>query len=154
MKHLNIREKRIKKGWTQTEVGKVVGVTKQAIHDIETGKQRPSFDVLLKLLVLFGVEHKELSQLFAPVGNPHENSNTETEERETRHPNHGGADVAANLAEGERAVRVLGKAAGILQNPDKVAALMKDYGENGQVNHKDFRPIFEELREVSREAFV
>jgi DNA-binding XRE family transcriptional regulator len=61
---------------------------KQAIHDIETGKQKPSYDVLLKLLALFNVEHKNIFQLFAPVENETpSNSNTDKEDVEVReHP--------------------------------------------------------------------
>ncbi|GHV34577.1 hypothetical protein FACS1894187_05420 [Synergistales bacterium] len=75
---LNIRQKRISKGWTQQYVGQKVGVSKQAIHDIETGKQKPSYDVLLKLLTLFDVDYNNISRLFAPVENPtQENFTTE-----------------------------------------------------------------------------
>ena len=31
---------------------------------------------------------------------------------------------------------------------------MKDYGENGQVNDPEFRPVFEKLRDVANGAFV
>jgi putative transcriptional regulator len=76
MKHLNIRQERINKGWTQGQVGKQVGIGKVAIHDIETGKRKPSYSVLFKLLALFNVEHKEVSRLFAPVEETYTNSNT------------------------------------------------------------------------------
>jgi DNA-binding XRE family transcriptional regulator len=69
MNELNIRQERIKRGWTQTYVGQQVGVGKVAIHDIETGKRKPSYDVLIKLLALFDVTHN-ISELFAPVGDP------------------------------------------------------------------------------------
>jgi transcriptional regulator with XRE-family HTH domain len=65
MNELNIRQERISRGWTQVYVGQQVGVSKVAIHDIETGKQKPSYDVLLKLLALFKVEHKNVARLFA-----------------------------------------------------------------------------------------
>lgn len=58
------------------------------------------------------------------------------------------------LEEGERAVEVLGKAVEIVKCHNRTARLMKDYGENGQVNSEEFRPIFEELREVVNGAFV
>ena len=82
MKHLNIRVERLKRGWTQGYVGQCVGVSKVSIHEIETGKQHPSYGVLLKLLKLFDVEHKNLTQLFAPVEETQENSNMEGEEQE------------------------------------------------------------------------
>ena len=68
MNEFKIRQKRIEKGWTQAYVGQQVGVSKVAIHDIETGKRKPSYDVLLKLLALFDVEHDKVSKLFAPAG--------------------------------------------------------------------------------------
>ena len=60
MTELSIRQERIKKGWTQAYVGQQVGVSKQSIHDIETGRQKPSYDVLLKLENLFGKSHRDL----------------------------------------------------------------------------------------------
>jgi len=60
-----LRQERIKKQWTQQYVAEQVGVTKTAIHDIETGKQLPSFKVLVKLLDLFGYSDPRL--LFAPA---------------------------------------------------------------------------------------
>ena len=67
MKELNIRQKRINKGWTQGYVGQQVGVTKTAIHDIETGRRKPSYNVLIKLFTLFGVEYNKVFELFAPA---------------------------------------------------------------------------------------
>jgi transcriptional regulator with XRE-family HTH domain len=60
MKQLNIRKERIEKGWTQERVGRQVGLTKVSIHDIETGQQKPSYDVLVKLENLFGKDHRYL----------------------------------------------------------------------------------------------
>ena len=69
MNESKIRQERIGKGWTQGYVGQQVGVSKVSIHDIETGKAKPSYDVLLKLLTLFEVEHcNDISTLFAPAG--------------------------------------------------------------------------------------
>ena len=58
MKQLRIRQLRVEKGWTQKQVGDEVGVSKVAIHDIETGKQKPSYDVLVKLENLFHKSHR------------------------------------------------------------------------------------------------
>lgn len=60
MKHLNIRKERQELGMKQREVGQIIGVSKVAIHDIETGKQKPSYDVLVKLENLFGKTHRYL----------------------------------------------------------------------------------------------
>lgn len=62
---LNIRQERIRRGWTQQYVADLVGLSKTAIHDIEKGKQKPSYDVLVKLLDLFG--YNDPRQLFATV---------------------------------------------------------------------------------------
>jgi putative transcriptional regulator len=84
MDTLNIRQERIMRGWTQAYVGQKVGVSKQTIHDIETGKQKPSYDVLFKLLALFNVEHKNIFRLFAPVEDAQANSNTDKEAVKSR----------------------------------------------------------------------
>ena len=60
MNHLVIRQERIQRGWTQGFIGERVGLTKTAIHDIETGKQKPSYNVLVKLENLFGLSHRYL----------------------------------------------------------------------------------------------
>jgi len=57
---LQIRQERERNGWTLEWVGKQIGVTKPAIHDIETGRRKPSYDVLVKLEDLFGKTHREL----------------------------------------------------------------------------------------------
>ena len=62
---LNIRQERLNRGWTQQYVANVIGLTKTAVHDIETGKRKPSYDVLVKLLDLFG--YNDPRQLFAAV---------------------------------------------------------------------------------------
>jgi transcriptional regulator with XRE-family HTH domain len=80
MKYLNIRQERINKGkhWTQEYVGQQVGLTKVAIHDIETGKQKPSYDVLVKLETLFGKDHRYLlAQATDPPQQDYSNSNSD-----------------------------------------------------------------------------
>lgn len=64
---LRLREERIDRDWSQEYVGKIVGLTAEAIHYIETGQRNPSYKVLIKLENLFGLEHHEL---FAPVRDP------------------------------------------------------------------------------------
>ena len=49
-----MREERVARKWTQQYVAERAGVTKAAIHDMETGRRKPSYDVLIKLLDLFG----------------------------------------------------------------------------------------------------
>lgn len=60
--YLKIRQERLAKKWTQQFVADAIGVSKQTIHDIETGRRKPSYDVLVKLEDLFGVEHRYLMQ--------------------------------------------------------------------------------------------
>ena len=60
---LNIRQERINHGWKLNYVAQQVGVTKAALHNIETGQRYPSFKVLVKLLDLFG--YSDPRQLFA-----------------------------------------------------------------------------------------
>jgi len=65
MGQLLIRKRRIDKDWTLDHVSRNVGLTKTAVHDIETGRRKPSFNILLKLCKLYQVDHEEVEQLFA-----------------------------------------------------------------------------------------
>lgn len=67
MKQLHIRKKRIERHWTQEYVGLQVGLSKQTIQQIETGRRKPSYDVLIKICKLFNVNTTEIEQLFAVV---------------------------------------------------------------------------------------
>ena len=60
MNELLIRVLRKGKGWTQEYVSEQVGIASNTVHDIETGKQKPSYVVLIKLENLFGKSHREL----------------------------------------------------------------------------------------------
>ena len=80
---LVIRQERIKRGWTQDFVAEQIGATKSTIQMIETGKRKPSYDVLVKLLDLF--EYNDPRKLFGaatpgiekePDGNPAKSSTT------------------------------------------------------------------------------
>lgn len=57
---LNIRNERINNGWTLQFVGDQIGITKQAVHDIEKGRRKPSYKVMCKLEKLFGKSHDYL----------------------------------------------------------------------------------------------
>ena len=57
---LRMRQERIRRGWTQGELGEKVGVTKQTINDIEKGRSGPGYKVLVRLEDLFGLSHREL----------------------------------------------------------------------------------------------
>ena len=60
-----LRQERQKNGWTQQYVADKVGITKAALHNIEVGKRKPSYDVLVKLIEIFGIVDPR--ELFAPI---------------------------------------------------------------------------------------
>ena len=57
---LAIRQAREKRGWTQKYVAEKVGITQTMLLKIETGKRKPSYDVLVKLENLFHMNHRKL----------------------------------------------------------------------------------------------
>lgn len=75
---LKIRQERLKCNWMQEYVANVAGVTVPAIQYLETGKCKPSYDVLVKLEDLFQMGHRELFGAATPAtqtaqdGNPAE----------------------------------------------------------------------------------
>lgn len=60
---LQLWQEREKRGWPREYVAKKVGVTSETIRLLETGHRKPSYDVLVKLLDLYG--YKDPRQLFA-----------------------------------------------------------------------------------------
>ena len=63
--NLKLRQERLRRDWTQEYVAKKTDVTKATIQMIETRRRKPSYDVLVKLLELFGYDDPR--QLFAVV---------------------------------------------------------------------------------------
>lgn len=63
-----MRQERKNKGWTLGYVARQVGITKSAVHDLETGRCKPSFEVLVKLLDLF--EFNDPRELFKEIPKP------------------------------------------------------------------------------------
>ena len=61
-----IRELRTAHNWSQVELGARVGVSRQAIIAIETGRFDPSLPLAFKLARLFGVS---IEDLFVDEGN-------------------------------------------------------------------------------------
>ena len=60
-----LRQERIERGWSQQYVAREVGVSRVAIHQMETGITKPSYDVLVKLLDLFNYsDPRPLSMAF------------------------------------------------------------------------------------------
>lgn len=58
-----LEQERIKRGITREQLAKKIGITSEAIRLLEVGKRKPSYDVLVKLLDLFGYSDPRL--LFA-----------------------------------------------------------------------------------------
>ncbi len=57
---MTLRDLRIKKGLNQTELAKLVGVSNRVISHYETGRARPSLDVIIKLAKVLGVSVEEI----------------------------------------------------------------------------------------------
>ncbi len=60
-----LRVLRAEKGWTQEDLGKAIGVSRQAVNAIETEKHDPSLDLAFRIASVFG---QSVEQIF---DNPH-----------------------------------------------------------------------------------
>jgi len=60
-----LRVLRAEKGWTQEDLGKALGVSRQAVNAIETEKHDPSLDLAFRIAAVFG---QTVEQVF---DNPH-----------------------------------------------------------------------------------
>ena len=60
-----LEQERNKKGFSREQLAKAIGVTSEAVRLLETGKRKPSYGVLVRLLDLFG--YKDPRELFAEV---------------------------------------------------------------------------------------
>jgi putative transcriptional regulator len=58
-----IKVERAKKNWTQAELAETIGVSRQAINSIETGKFVPSTVLALKMARVFGAAVEVIFQL-------------------------------------------------------------------------------------------
>ena len=63
-----LEQERMKRGITREQLAKKIGITSEAIRLLEAGKRKPSYDVLVKLLDLFGC--KDPRELFAEAPEP------------------------------------------------------------------------------------
>ena len=70
-------QERKAKGWTQEYVAGQVGISPEAVSMLETGLRKPSYEILVKLEDLFGMDYRDLFNLpqrqlreKAPDGNP------------------------------------------------------------------------------------
>ena len=59
---MTLKEIRLKKGVTQVELAKHVGISQQTISHYETGRAKPSLDVAVKLAKALGVSVEEIYQ--------------------------------------------------------------------------------------------
>ena len=55
-----LRVLRAERGWSQAELGGRLGVSRQAVNAIETGKHDPSLPLAFKLARLFGMGIEEI----------------------------------------------------------------------------------------------
>ena len=49
-----VKELRKKRGWTQGELGERLGISRQSVHSIETGKYDPSLPLAFRIADVFG----------------------------------------------------------------------------------------------------
>ena len=49
-----MKELRRKRGWTQGELGEKLGISRQSVHSIETGKYDPSLPLAFRIADVFG----------------------------------------------------------------------------------------------------
>ncbi len=55
-----LRVLRAERGWSQAELGGRIGVSRQAVNAIETGKHDPSLPLAFRLSRLFGLTIEEI----------------------------------------------------------------------------------------------
>ncbi len=60
-----VRELRTERGWSQGELADHVGVSRQTVNSVETGKYTPSLELAFALSELFEVS---IEQMFFPNG--------------------------------------------------------------------------------------
>jgi putative transcriptional regulator len=58
-----VRELRAERGWSQADVGEQLGVSRQTINAIETGKYDPSLPLAFKIAQLFA---RRIEDVFLP----------------------------------------------------------------------------------------
>lgn len=63
-----IRIRRTQRDWSQAELANRLGVSRQTVNSIETGRYDPSLPLAMKLARLFGVRVEELFSLEDDAG--------------------------------------------------------------------------------------
>ena len=56
---LKLRQEREKRGWSLKKVAKEINITSVMVSMLESGKRKPSYEVLVRLEDLFGLPHRE-----------------------------------------------------------------------------------------------
>jgi putative transcriptional regulator len=59
----SLTERRLDRGWSQGELAKIAGVSRQTINAIETGRYEPSLSLALTLARVFRCSVEELFSL-------------------------------------------------------------------------------------------
>jgi len=63
-----LRVLRAEHGWTQEELGRRLGVSRQAVNAVETGKYDPSLPLAIRIARLFGEPVEQIFTLDEPPG--------------------------------------------------------------------------------------
>ena len=58
-----IKVERAKKNWTQEDLARQIGISRQSVNSIETGKFIPSTVLALKMAKVFGVNVESIFEL-------------------------------------------------------------------------------------------
>lgn len=73
---IRLRAERLKRGWTLEFVGTKIGIKKTTVYQIETGKRKPSYEVLCQLENLFKLPHRQLFAVIDDANSSQENNIT------------------------------------------------------------------------------
>ena len=73
-----VRELRSERGWSQGELGEQLGVSRQTVNAIETGKYDPSLPLAFKIAALFDLT---IEEVFEPDERPKRKATAEGRSR-------------------------------------------------------------------------
>jgi len=76
-----VRELRSERGWSQGELGEQLGVSRQTVNAIETGKYDPSLPLAFKIAALFELA---IEEVFEPDEKPKRKTPATAEGRSRR----------------------------------------------------------------------
>ena len=137
MNNTKLRQERINRGWTLAFVAQHIGLTPTAIHDIEKSKQRPSYDVLVKLEDLFQKSHRYLlSQVENTIHDDYNNSE-------------GGEAIETNAREAS-----LVAAAQLSEVPASVMVAASLDLRDGRADTAEGRRVLELMRQTGGSALI